>query len=457
MASFEEIPADQVGGIVAKALQQCVDLLLVADNNLVLRYVSDGARLVLGWEPAELVGRSGLELLHPDDLGLFASIVAMLAGGYRPTASGMYRILCKDGTYATLEASGGEFRLEEEGLSGFWMLGRVPLRSQVFSQVLRRVLNEEPLSLALEHIVVLLPLLGESFYICEWDSGTPMFSVGKEIPPHLHGASAALGSHWEVAARTGKDFSAFVEELEPELAAEAAALGFSGVLIVPVKGADGTTAALMTLWTPPQMPMAEAATRTIGLRDLIEAAIRIRLQVEDLKRTARLDSLTGLANRLAFHDALRNADYSDQVVVLYIDLDDFKDVNDAHGHPTGDRLLQVVAQRIEGSVRTADLVARLGGDEFAVLCRRCGRHEAGELARRILETLRQPIIVEGLALTIKASIGIAWADRSDPEMLSKADQAMYSAKRAGRDTIRFTDEEEARTDVEAVVTVADAQ
>jgi len=99
----------------------------------------------------------------------------------------------------------------------------------------------------------------------------------------------------------------------------------------------------------------------------------------------------------------------------------------------------VNAKRIEASVRAADLVARLGGDEFAVLCRRCGRDEAGELSKRILQALRQPVVIEGLELIVPARIGVAWGERATAELLSRADEALYEAKRAGRDTLRFSD------------------
>jgi diguanylate cyclase (GGDEF)-like protein len=130
-----------------------------------------------------------------------------------------------------------------------------------------------------------------------------------------------------------------------------------------------------------------------------------------------------------------------RLAVLYVDLDCFKDVNDALGHPVGDALLRMAAERLRGCVRDGDTVARLGGDEFAIIQDSIRNdEEASDLAKRIAEVIGAPFQVEGHDVTVSASIGIAMAPRdgADPDTLLKfADMALYAAKTDGRRTYRF--------------------
>jgi diguanylate cyclase (GGDEF)-like protein len=129
--------------------------------------------------------------------------------------------------------------------------------------------------------------------------------------------------------------------------------------------------------------------------------------------------------------------------VLFIDLDDFKTINDSLGHSAGDQLLIVVAQRIRAGLRPDDLVARLGGDEFAVLLDRSDRAEAEAVATRLVDDLREPFVLEGRELKVHASVGIAQADNAmvADELLRNADVAMYSAKTNGKGTFAWYDPE----------------
>jgi diguanylate cyclase (GGDEF)-like protein len=151
------------------------------------------------------------------------------------------------------------------------------------------------------------------------------------------------------------------------------------------------------------------------------------------------DPLTGLANRALFHDRLTHAMLlhqrdSHSVAVLSLDLDDFKLVNDTLGHPAGDALLVLVAERIHGCVRTGDTVARLGGDEFAVLMEGQGEH-AWLVARRVVQAFDSAFLIEGQDLLMRPSAGLAVASANDPDisadvLMKQADVAMYSAKRS---------------------------
>jgi diguanylate cyclase (GGDEF)-like protein len=161
---------------------------------------------------------------------------------------------------------------------------------------------------------------------------------------------------------------------------------------------------------------------------------------EELRRQAGTDPLTGLVNRAAFwqHLALatRAVDPAAPPAVLFIDLDDFKAVNDSLGHAAGDQLLAAVADRIRACVRGDDVVARLGGDEFAVLLAAGGPDRAPQVAGRLVEDLRLGVRLPGTTVTVTASVGGAPALAGDtPEsLLHRADTEMYSAKRRGKDS-----------------------
>ena len=161
---------------------------------------------------------------------------------------------------------------------------------------------------------------------------------------------------------------------------------------------------------------------------------------------AHHDALTGLPNRVLFHDHLEHAllgvrRYNDTLAVLYLDLDHFKNVNDGLGHPAGDKLLQAAAERLRKCLRDCDMAARFGGDEFAVLqIGLAGPHEAGTLADRIVTLLSEPYDIDGQLVEIGASVGIALAPidgETAEQLLANADIALYQAKEDGRRTFRF--------------------
>ena len=151
---------------------------------------------------------------------------------------------------------------------------------------------------------------------------------------------------------------------------------------------------------------------------------------------AQHDALTGLANRMLFHERLRDGlNNRTTSALIYLDLDRFKQVNDTLGHPAGDALLQQVASRLLACVRVADTVARLGGDEFAIIYTDVDKFsDVRTAAERIIERVAEPYEIANANVTIGITIGIAITDPdlSPEQMVDRADRALYRAKQAGR-------------------------
>jgi diguanylate cyclase (GGDEF)-like protein len=191
-----------------------------------------------------------------------------------------------------------------------------------------------------------------------------------------------------------------------------------------------------------------------GLNRRLRAEIAHRAQAEEtIRNLAFFDALTGLPNRRMLHDRLHQAlalasRHHRHGALLFIDLDNFKLLNDSHGHDVGDRLLAEVAQRLRGCVREGDSVARLGGDEFVVMLEDLdatpeeAANQAEMVAEKIIDQLGRPYRIGELVHHCGASLGIAlFRDKglAVDDLLKRADLAMYQAKNAGRNTLRFFD------------------
>ena len=187
----------------------------------------------------------------------------------------------------------------------------------------------------------------------------------------------------------------------------------------------------------------------------VALAIRATSAHRELEVRARTDALTGLANRSTFSAALAAAGptAAGSPWVLFVDLDDFKGVNDRLGHAAGDELLRTVGARLAGTVREPGLCARLGGDEFAALVHAADADEARALAERLVDVASAPVRLTDGTAQVGASVGAARVDPGTPwtETLQQADVAMYAAKRAGKNRVRLADPGRTRTGEVAAV------
>lgn len=192
---------------------------------------------------------------------------------------------------------------------------------------------------------------------------------------------------------------------------------------------------------------AEGRPRVVGVHVMAQDITATKREQQRLQRLARMDALSGVLNRAGFMERFDNAlararDQDAMLALLYLDIDQFKRINDQHGHAAGDALIHAFAQRLARQVRSSDLVARLGGDEFAVVIE--GLPDARRIdvvAASLVQAFGQPFVLgDGVCVTVGVSIGIALcrgAPLTAERMLARADAELYSAKRAGRGTWRM--------------------
>jgi diguanylate cyclase (GGDEF)-like protein len=233
-----------------------------------------------------------------------------------------------------------------------------------------------------------------------------------------------------------------VETAGPDLRHLFEAFGCEAFMVAPMAASGRPHGLVVAAWLRGGTPAPQAAPafdRLAGIADQATAALQRATLLDQARMQAFKDELTGLANRrhlgLLLRETLQRITATETAGLLFLDLDDFKHVNDSLGHSAGDLLLQRVARRLQRCVRGDDVVARLGGDEFTVLLPAGrGSEELPVVAGRILQAFTEPIEIAGRPVTVRPSIGgvVVTADRADPaELLRHADIAMYTAKRAG--------------------------
>ncbi len=197
----------------------------------------------------------------------------------------------------------------------------------------------------------------------------------------------------------------------------------------------------------PALTLLFASTITVGMMVCVYEDMRTRAEAAlqearaELQYLAHTDALTGLPNRAAFYEHLPRAlevaeDEGEKVAVMFIDLDNFKPVNDTYGHEVGDKLLVEAAERLRHALRSSDYIARVGGDEFVAVLPSLGvQEEATAIADKLIGKLAAPFSIQGHQCVIGVSIGIGFypvcASNTD-DLVHLADQAMYQVKRSGK-------------------------
>lgn len=327
--------------------------------------------------------------------------------------------------------------------------------SDVLSEFARTMVTDFPIQSILDHlvkrIVDVLPITA---------AGVTLISAGTD--PRYVAASDESALRYEelqtefgegpclTVYRTGE--SVAIADLRddvryPTFAPRALAAGLAATFTFPLRS-DGGAIGALDLYRDTPGPLDEASFEAAQILADVAAAYLLNAQARadlqdslDRSRERSLhDALTGLPNRVLLlerldHAVLRSSRSGKAAAVLFIDLDQFKQVNDQFGHGIGDQLLVAVAERIRAVVRPGDTLARLSGDEFVIVCEDLDEPaEVDAIAERIHATLQGPFVLSEVQVEITASVGIAFSSLGghlSEELLGDADAAMYKAKREG--------------------------
>ncbi len=300
-----------------------------------------------------------------------------------------------------------------------------------------------------ERIVEILPISA---------AGVTLIEEG--LPPRYVAASNPAALRFEqlqsdiregpclLAFTTGKAVivpDIMTDERFPLFAPAAVAAGMAAVFTFPMKHGKDRVGAL-DLYRDTSGPMGEHDLEAAQTLADVAASYLLNAQSrEEAQRISKLlhhssshDALTGLPNRALLYECLNRAAMRARrthtsAAILFADLDNFKQVNDAHGHHVGDQLLIAVAQRLSKLVRPGDCLSRISGDEFVFLCQDLhSEDEAGQVANRITDAFRDPFVVDGKRLAITASVGVGYAgpgEHVSGKLVEDADTSMYEVKR----------------------------
>lgn len=394
------------------------DLTLLLDRNGDVQWASAAATRLLGHLRREVIGRPWSALVHPDDHDVFARIRSATEsdGGGRGLIDA--RLIDRQGEWRRFELHVTN-RVEDPTIDGIILSARDVTRLRDTENLLWQAIENAQLG------------------VLEIDADGVILSANDALT-HLVGEPGQ--------ALTGRVLGETVEEEERLRFERELALLNSGLIEVARTelrwpDRDGATRApWLSLQVsrvssdssaPPRL-MAFATDVTVQKRD----ATRSRAERQALVRESNHDPLTAVLNRRGLMQRIRpilqrSALSDETLALLFIDLDDFKVINDRFGHQAGDVVLATVASRLSNGIRAGDIVGRYGGDEFVVMARVADRHEAGALAHRLAGEIAEPFTVQSESRTIGASIGIALNDHTVnvDRLLQEADAAMYRQKR----------------------------
>jgi len=287
-----------------------------------------------------------------------------------------------------------------------------------------------------------------SWGIVQTNNGPLLLAVGRDVSRH-HAAEARSRGVASVAERA-LAAAGLAELAEEAVDVMRAALPLTGAAVVlrdgsiPASvGAVRTMSVRVPIGAAGEVLVAPARDLDEDELDLVSAMAGVLATAlarmhsdERMRHEAVHDALTGLANRTLLHDRLEHALARSnrealQTAVLFIDLDNFKQINDTYGHAIGDIVLVEFANRLRAAVRPGDTVARFGGDEFVIICEDIDEGAALAVAKRLEESIQHPIQGGGAEHRLSASIGISLGDSDAEGLIGKADTALYRAKAAG--------------------------
>ena len=397
--------------------QHASDVITVVDLEGTITYATPSLARVLGYEPMELLGTNALDLIHPDDRERVYEASAQAIDSATP-ASVNYRTRTKTGEYRDFEAITTDLT-GEPAVAGFVTNARDVTERHAAERTAARLIEVLEKS---DEVVVLSDPSGRLVY--SNPRAKEFLGLGDE-----HDVGEL--SSFESRQRLRDEIMPLVRER---------GLWTGELMLRTVEGDDVPVIATLQAHRE-DSEIVLISTLAHDITELKRAQHRLEFE-------ATHDGLTGLPNRGMLlevgEQALGRAErHGATTAVLFLDLDDFKEVNDSLGHEAGDQVLIQIARNLRVSVRTGDLVARLGGDEFCVLCENVeSAEEMLELGQRLCNTVSLPMTVQGREVKIGASIGVAFDTGGHAQignLVRHADVALYRAKRAGGYRVELAD------------------
>jgi diguanylate cyclase (GGDEF)-like protein/PAS domain S-box-containing protein len=284
-----------------------------------------------------------------------------------------------------------------------------------------------------------------SWGIVETTDGPLLLAVGRDVSARRAAeerlrAVAAMGERALAGADPGDLAAEAVEMIRRTLPISGAEVRLSGGTPLATGGSIADPELRLSIGSGDELLVSSVRELTDEERSFVRTvANTLALALERLRGEERIryealhDPLTGLANRTLLRDrleqALARSERGDGATgVLFVDLDDFKQVNDLYGHAIGDSVLVELGSRLRAAVRPSDTVARMGGDEFVVICEQVDEGAAVALGRRVQEAVQVPVTVRGVEHLVSASVGIALGHADPDTLLDDADTAVYRAK-----------------------------
>ncbi|WP_150277297.1 sensor domain-containing protein [Halopseudomonas salina] len=438
-----------------KLLDLLLDVVCVVDIEGRFLSVSAASEQVFGYRPEEMIGRTAFELMHPEDRDHSLKMVEQINSG-SPSQDHENRYVHKDGRIVHVMWSARWLDAEQvrvgvaRDITGRKRAEAVQAALYAISEVAHAA-GDLRMLYARVHQVIGKLLPADNFFVALYDAPSNQLSFPYYVdqfdppPPSQPLDSGTLSAE---VIRSGKALLLTPETAEQLLAKIGTVAGKHSLdwLGVPlIAGTEIIGALVLQSYSGDVRYNDQDLELLQFVSSQVATAIERKRTHSRLEFLAQYDQLTELPNRALFLDRLQASLTRAQrgtlrLAVLYLDMDNFKLINDTYGHSTGDLLLKEVAGRLRKCVRDSDTIGRLGGDEFAILLDNIAKPgDAAMVADKIIAALSNPYQLEGQTLISSPSLGIAIYPehgQSEQQLVRLADEAMYVAKRSGGNCYR---------------------